>query len=509
MTDAFPILAITGDDVVPARCLACPAFNKVLVIQDSAEPARELEEAVKAVGCWLEVTTASVNLPELTEFDYEFVVWDSHLAREQQVTLLHRWRQKLPRLPVIVLADGPAADSAIELMKAGAFDVLAKPLDSGHLQQALERALRSRHLMCDAVLIPTVPELRGSANRLIGRSLAMQEVYKKIGLVAERDEPVLLYGETGTGKELVARAIYQNSRRKEQPFLALNCAALPESLLESELFGYEKGAFTGAVQRRLGAFERAHGGTLFLDEISDMPLVLQAKILRALQEGEIQRLGGNEMVPVNVRILAATNRALQRAVEEGRFREDLYYRLNVVSIRLPALRERAEDILELVEYFIARYTAAGEPRPSCESRALPKLQAHPWPGNVRELENSVRRALVIAKGPILMEYDFTLGDAPPEAASLANRLIPQPTAACSSGLCQAANPDAQLDLALRQWLARHAQVSTEQSSNLSQSLESKLLSAALQFTNGNQVQAANLLGISRSTLRARLKKSGG
>jgi transcriptional regulator with GAF, ATPase, and Fis domain len=374
----------------------------------------------------------------------------------------------------------------------------------------------TRRLLCDALLIPGVPASQVPSLRFVGSSQPMQEVFKRIGLVARRDESVLILGETGTGKEMVARTIHRHSERSDHPFLAINCAAIPENLLESELFGHEKGAFTGASQRRLGAFECAHGGTLFLDEIGDMSLPLQAKILRVLQQGEIHRVGGNETIAVDVRVLTATNKVLEKAIQTGAFREDLYYRLNVVSIRLPPLREHREDILELVEYFLERYTHAGGPRPALDAAALRKLQKHHWPGNIRELENTIRRALVTAKGHAIMEQDIVLGEptscaGKSDVAACAHCQLGQTAhdsnfeTASDSVLVRAS--EEQLDSALRQWLVYQIRQSpADGGQDIPARLEDKLLDAAMDFTHGNQVKASRLLGISRTTLRQWLSR---
>ncbi len=502
----------------PPRCLACRAFRKVLVVQEAGEAGPGIEEALRPLG--LRVTTAPGTrkaLGSIHELDYELVLWDSHLPNEEELSALRQLRRSCPELPVVVLADGAAPETAIELMKAGAHDFLAKPFGAVQLRSAVERALQARRLLCEASLIPSPGEAKGSPPRLVGRSPAMQEVYKLVGLVAARDEAVLLHGETGTGKELVATAIHQHSQRRDRPFLAINCAALSESLLESELFGHERGAFTGATQLCRGAFEQAHDGTLFLDEIGDMSFPLQAKILRVLQQGEIRRLGGDETVKVDVRLVAATNKVLEEALHEGTFREDLYYRLAVVSIRVPPLREHLEDLLELIEYFIDRHTPPGEPRPALDALALRTLQAYLWPGNVRELENIIRRALVVSRGPAILRKDVVVAEPvhPSGAATICASPRCQPSPAFG-GPRVANGPDVaedqflgqQLDVALRQWLGQQHGSSPHAGATVATQLQGKLLRAALRCTEGNQRQAARLLGISRSTLREWIKKHG-
>jgi DNA-binding NtrC family response regulator len=401
-------------------------------------------------------------------------------------------------------------------MKAGASEFLAKPWGAAEVWRAVDRALQGRRLMCEAP--PGTLEGRGAGGRLTGRGRAMQEVYKQVGLVAEHDEPVLILGETGTGKELVARMIHQHSRRQGGPFLALNCAAVPEGLLENELFGHERGAFTGASRPHAGVFERACRGTLLLDEIADLPLRLQGKLLRVLQQGEVQRLGGREAIPVDVRILAATNQALEGAIRAGAFREDLYYRLRVVSLPVPPLRERREDIPELAEYFLARYTPPGAARPALEAAALQKLQAHAWPGNVRELENVIRQALVAAKGLAILAMDVLLGE-PVQAAGAGplGRCPDYQTVPAQGDSGRVGLPgsvpeqslEEQLDLVLERWLAeRVGDAPRPAGVPLADQVKGKLLKAALRVARGNQVQAARWLGISRSTLHQWMKRYG-
>jgi two-component system nitrogen regulation response regulator GlnG len=323
----------------------------------------------------------------------------------------------------------------------------------------------------------------------------MQAVFKMIGQVAGTDASVLITGESGTGKELVSRAIYHHSRRSEQPFLAINCAAIPEQLLESELFGHERGAFTGATHQRIGKFEQCHHGTVFLDEIGDMSPSTQTKLLRVLQSGSFERVGGNHTVEVDVRIIAATNQQLEQAVTERRFREDLFYRLNVVRIRLPALRERREDVPLLLNYFLEKHAREqGRPVPAVAPETLEHLSAHSWPGNVRELENAVERAVVLAKGAVVLP-----GDLPPEIGGGA--IGTGPVAVSSQALLE---PAAQSPEALAEALFRWAR--GQRDCKVIPAVERELIRQALLETRGNQVQAARLLGITRSTLRKRIEK---
>ncbi|HVM51465.1 MAG TPA: sigma-54 dependent transcriptional regulator, partial [Candidatus Acidoferrum sp.] len=329
---------------------------------------------------------------------------------------------------------------------------------------------------------------------LVGSSRAMQTLYKEIGRVAPTLATVLIQGETGTGKELVARAIYHHSNRSQQPFLAVNCAAIPEQLLESELFGHERGAFTGAATQRIGKFEQCNHGTLFLDEIGDMTPATQTKILRVLQSGTFERVGGNSPISVDVRIIAATNRPLEQAVAARQFREDLFYRLNVVRIHLPPLRERRDDIRLLVNYFLQAFAKEQERAPkSIAPGVVRALEKYHWPGNVRELENIIRRALVVAKGDAIL-----LSDLPPEITGQGGAGgVPSPTTAAAGDMVEDV---VRLARQLFAWARRDPKL------KLIPAIERELVIQALKETQGNQVHAAKLLGITRATLRKRIEK---
>jgi DNA-binding NtrC family response regulator len=342
--------------------------------------------------------------------------------------------------------------------------------------------------MRSPVEVDPVPE-KASREAIVGRSKPMQEVYKAIGRVSPTDATVLIRGDSGTGKELVARAIYQHSLRSKRPFMVINCVAIPETLLESELFGYEKGAFTGAAHRRVGKIEQANGGTVFLDEIGDMPLTIQAKILRLLQEKSIERLGGRETIPVDVRIIAATNRDLERAIEEGRFREDLYCRLKVVTIWLPPLKERPGDIQLLTEFFLCLYSAeTAFTNPGITREALATLKSYAWPGNIRELANTIQKALIFNRGAPITPEDI-------------NQAV--------SGQVPVRGPVTETgDQAIRQWVQEALTAKREQ--NIFDALMDRfagiVISEALNFTGGNRSQAAKLLGLSRPTLHSKIEK---
>jgi two-component system nitrogen regulation response regulator GlnG len=418
---------------------------------------------------------------------------------------LRRLRQSDPKLLVILMTAYGTTQTVIEAMKLGAYDYLLKPFDVPKLKQIVVAALKAAADMRQVVSYEPLLASEDYELGIVGRSEAMQQVFKLIGQLAASDATALITGETGTGKELVARAIYHHSARAGQPFLAINCAAIPEQLLESELFGHEKGAFTGATAQRIGRFEQCNKGTLFLDEIGDMSLPTQTKILRVLQSGAFERVGGNQPVQVDVRVIAATNKPLEAAVAKREFREDLFYRLNVVRIHIPPLRERREDVPLLVNYFLKKFAReAQRPPRSVAAAALAALEQHHWPGNVRELENVIRRALVMAKGEVVLREDLPpelLGQRPALTGAAALSQPPPPTQPAKA----VERPDDELAALAQQlfgWVRRHSQL------KLIPAVERELIIAALRETQGNQVQAAKLLGITRATLRKRVEKFG-
>src|SRR5438876_269862 len=333
----------------------------------------------------------------------DVILLDLRLPDQSGLDVYPHIRRIDARIPVIFVTLAKGADAAIEAMKQGAYDYLFKPLDLHQLRRVVNEALEvARRMREPAVIAETLPDpdVEGA---IIGGCPAMREVYKAVGRVAAQNVPVLITGESGTGKELVARAIYQHGPRAKGPFLALNCAAIPEQLLESELFGHEKGAFTGADRRRIGKFEQVSGGTLFLDEIGDMPLALQAKILRLLQEQPFERVGGNETVRTDVRLIAASHRDLKTSSQEGKFRPDLYYRLGVFTIHLPPLRERGDDLPLLVRHYLRRFSRElGREVREVAPEALERLRHYPWPGNIRELQSVLKQALLQASGAVLL-----------------------------------------------------------------------------------------------------------
>jgi two-component system nitrogen regulation response regulator GlnG len=343
--------------------------------------------------------TAAEGLDQVRTHAPDVVVLDLQLPDRSGLEVFRQIQADDPKRPVIFITAHGTTETAIEAMKGGAFDYLVKPVDLERLSQLIDRAFEAARLM----RVPAVLPAEESGDRIVGRSPIMQEMCKMVGRIAPQDVNVLILGESGTGKELVARALYHHSRRADRPFMAINCAAIPEPLLESELFGHEQGAFTGATRRRIGKFEQCASGTLFLDEIGDMPAGLQAKMLRVLQEQQFERVGGNETLQTHVRILAATNQDLEKLIAEGRFRKDLYYRLKVVTIQVPPLRERLDDVAELAHYFLFRFNR--ELRMDMRGFApetLELLQAYSWPGNVRELQSLIKQAMVHASGHILL-----------------------------------------------------------------------------------------------------------
>jgi len=382
-------------------------------------------------------------------------------------------------------------ETAIEATKHGAFEYLLKPFDMPELLEVVARAVTSARLMSEPV---EVGEIMSDGQAIVGRSRAMQTVYKEIGRVARTQATVLIRGETGTGKELVARAIYQHSDRAAKPFIAVNCAAIPETLLESDLFGHERGAFTGADARRIGRFEQAHGGTLFLDEIGDMSAFTQAKLLRVLQDKTIQRVGGKETIAVDVRVIAATHRDLESAIAEKKFREDLYYRLSSVVVRLPPLRERAEDISDLAGYFVRRFSKELNLSTSVpQADALAWLGEQSWPGNVRQLENVIRQAMLNSRG-----YPITRQHLEAVASSSSDNSVPVAPDGTQS-----------IEAGIEEWLkaARQGE-SIDVHARAFEAMERVLFRRAIELALGNQAKAARWLNVSRQTMREKLRAFG-
>lgn len=403
------------------------------------------------------------------------------------------------KLPVIFITAGGNSDTAIEAMKLGAFDYVLKPLDVHRLRDLVDQAIEMRRQMQTPVQLPGPDTKAAAADQLIGRCPAMLEVYKAIGRVAPQDLTVLVRGESGTGKELIARAIYHHSGRQGKPYLAVNCAAIPEALLESELFGHEKGAFTGAEHRRIGKFEQCSGGTIFLDEIGDMAPLLQAKLLRLLQEQQFERVGGNETIQTDVRIITATNRNLEQLVEEGSFRGDLYYRLNGFTIKLPPLRDRGDDLQLITESMVVRFAQElGKEVQGISTAAMEILGKYSWPGNVRELQGVLRKALLHATGPILIP-DFLPSEVRVDRPELQQRASQQ-EARLPGDL-----PRHDLAAFVEERLAAESDEVYAESLQL---FERYVVTRVLRQTSGNQSRAAEILGITRGSLRNKIHTLG-
>lgn len=433
----------------------------------------------------------------------DLVLMDVRMAGMDGLRALQAIRKIDPKALVIIMTAFSSTGAAIEAMKAGAYDYVLKPFDIEKIKRLLSEAMRSSESMKSVVSYQPLLSREDHQQGIIGKSEAMQTVYKEIGRVAARNIPVLISGETGTGKELVARAIYHHSDRHDKRFIPINCGAIPEQLLESELFGHERGSFTGAHARKLGKFEVADGGTIFLDEIGELPVAIQAKLLRALQEKEIERLGGTSPIKVDVRIIAATNRNLPEMIRQKEFREDLYYRLNVVNIELPPLSERKEDISLLAEYFVERFGADYGGKFTISKKAIEKMMNYSWPGNVRELENVIKNSLVRAKGQTLMAGDIQLD---PDAVLMT---VGSESAPAATEAATAVREDDDLNSLMAHVFQRVRKMresgETEDAFDL---VEECLVREALMHVDGNQLQAAKLLGITRSTLRKRMAKYG-
>jgi nitrogen regulation protein NR(I) len=476
-------------------------MDKLLLIDDEADVQYSFRRLFQSPE--MELSTASSGeegLKLIPQIKPDMVVMDIRMGGMNGLETLRRIRQLDGKLPVIMMTAYGTTQTAIEAMKLGAYDYLLKPFDVPKLKQTIATALKAARDMKEVVSYQPLLESEDYDIGIVGRSDSMQTVFKLIGQLAGSDATALITGESGTGKELVARAIYHHGKRSTQSFLAINCAAIPENLLESELFGHEKGAFTGATSQRIGKFEQCNGGTIFLDEIGEMSLATQSKILRVLQDGSLERVGGNQPVKVDVRMIAATNKPLEQAVAAKEFREDLFYRLNVVRIPLPPLRERREDVPLLVNYFLKKLAEKQQCRPKPVSRDfLEAVALYHWPGNVRELENVIQRAWVISKGEAIL-----LTDLPPEIFS-GKQIAVGSAGTKTAGPVETAAEHAARDV--RSMARQLFQWAREQKNfKVIPAVERELVIEALSETGGNQVQAAKLLGITRATLRKRIDK---
>ncbi len=435
--------------------------------------------------------TAAEGLALVGEHRPDVIVLDLQLPDRSGLEVFEEIRAIDPKRPVIFVTAHGTTETAIDAMKGGAFDYLVKPVDLDRLSGILDRAFEAARLMH----VPAVLPAEDSSDRIVGRSPIMQEMCKVIGRIAPQDVNVLITGESGTGKELVARALYHHSRRADRPFLVINCAAIPETLLESELFGHEQGAFTGAVRRRIGKFEQCDGGTLFLDEIGDMAPGLQAKMLRVLQDQRFERLGSNETLQTRVRVLAATNHDLERQVQEGRFRKDLFYRLKVVAIQVPPLRARRDDVAELAHYFLFRFNRElNLDLRGFTPEALEVLEKYTWPGNVRELQGVIKQAMLSSSGHIIVE-EFL----PPNL-----RQQPEPAGPAEPGprlSPESFHLEEFIEACLRQG-------DRDVYTKVMEAVERVLFTRILRQTHGHQAQASEVLGLNRATLRYKLRALG-
>ncbi len=474
-------------------------MSKLLLIDDEADVQYSFRRIFDSPE--IELTTAASGeegLKIIPRLKPDLVVMDFRMGGINGLETLRRIRAMDSKLLVILMTAYGTSQTAIEAMKLGAYDYLLKPFDVPKLKEIISGALKTARDMRQVVSYQPLLESEDYELGIVGRSEAMQKVFKLIGQLAGSDATALITGESGTGKELVARAIYHHSERNGKAFLAVNCAAIPEQLLESELFGHERGAFTGATVQRIGRFEQCHQGTIFLDEIGDMTPATQTKILRVLQSGTFERVGGNEPMRVDVRVIAATNKPLEQAVAARQFREDLFYRLNVVRIPLAPLRERIEDIRLLVNYFLKKLAQNTErPPKSIAGSAIRALEKYHWPGNVRELENVIRRAGVVAKGDVILP-----GDMPPEIVDpgSTSTSAAQLTGTPAAGGESAGGEMGSVAKMMFRWARQNPKL------KILPAVERELIIHALQETKGNQVHAAKLLGITRATLRKRLDK---
>ena len=466
--------------------------ERILIADDEDGLRWVLEKGFRGAG--YQVTAVKDGAAALREAEaqpFDMILLDIRMPGIDGLTLLKQVRERRPDAQVVIMTAHGTMETAVQAMQDGAYDYLAKPFDLDEALLLAERALSARRLTQEVASLKAGLKEVWEFGALVGRHPTMQEVYKTIGRVAASDVSVLLRGESGTGKEVVARALHHYSRRAGRPFIGISAAAIPATLLESELFGHEKGAFTDAKERRLGKLELAHGGSVFFDEIGDMPPELQGKLLRALQERTFERVGGHELIRMEVRVLAATHRDLEAMMREGRFREDLFYRLNVVTLSLPALRDRRGDIPLLADHFLAKYAAALGER-IIAPEAMDRLVGYDWPGNVRELENVIQRAMVMATSGAILPEHLPIGPVSAAAAvgtdASLEEIIEKKMQECVRGL--------------------RGHASANLHSLMVGLVEKPLLRAVMRETKGNQVRAAQLLGINRNTLRKKLKEHG-
>lgn len=464
-------------------------MNQILIIDDDQQLGLSFAKILSQEGYQTaNAFTGSEGIESVKNNRPNVVILDIRLPDMGGLEVFEVIHELFPKLPVIIITAYSSTETAIGAIQKGAFDYIYKPFDVPEMLLVVEKAVIAGHCMSSPVEVNPGGEIFSGREALVGSGSSMLEVYKAIGRVSSTDATVLIRGESGTGKELASRAIYNHSNRADKPFIVVNCVAIPETLLESELFGYEKGTFTGAVHKRVGKIEQARGGTVFLDEIGDMPLSIQSKFLRLLQENSIERLGGKEPIDVDVRVIAATNRNLETAVAEGTFREDLYYRLRVVTLTMPPLRQRMEDIDTLAEYLLARISAEMSfNNPGITAEALTKIKQYDWPGNIRELSNSLKKALIFNRGAPLQPEDITLNQ---------------------KQIVQSSDPSQAVAGDIQPWV--RVVLRAEKQERLFDScldhVAALLVREALVITHGNRSHAAKLLGISRPTLHAKIEK---
>ena len=464
-------------------------MQTILIVDDDKSIRYSLKRILEENFSILTAQNGEEGLIRMKESSPDLIIMDIKMPGRSGIEVLREMKSIDPKSLVILMTAYGTTETAIEAMKFGAFDYILKPFPIPQMKDLVQKAIALRKLMKEEVSYAPEPDQQKEEEQIVGSSPKMQEIYKMIGQVAPSDVTVLLRGESGTGKELMARAIYHHSLRSSYPFLPINCAAIPDTLLESDLFGHEKGAFTGATSRRIGKLEQCQGGTIFLDEIGDMSLSTQAKLLRILQEKTFERLGGRETIRVDVRFIVATNKDLEEGMARGEFREDIYYRLNVVSIRVPPLRERKEDIPGLISYFLKKFNRELKRKViGITPGAMEKITFYGWPGNVRQLENVLKRAMLLCQGEWIL-YDQLLLEVEErrEAEAVGERKTFEDLLdSLFSELTEASSVREDLDMV--------------------SAVEKGLIIRALQKTNGNQVQAASLLGINRSTLRGKMDR---
>jgi nitrogen regulation protein NR(I) len=459
-------------------------MGKILIVDDEKNITSSFKKILEDEGHNTFIASSAEGGIKIAEGNaMDLVVMDIRMPGMNGLEAFSRFKKIDNKMPIIIMTAFGTTETAIEAMRLGAYEYIIKPFDIPQIKKLIDKALEAARLMRTEVTCESGEETEG--DRIIGSSNKMQQIYKLIGQVAANDIAILIRGESGTGKELIARAIYHYSKRKDKPFLIMNSAAIPDTLLESELFGCEKGAFTDARERRIGKLEQCDGGTLFLDEVGDMPASTQAKMLRVLEDKSFERLGGNTTIKVNVRLITATNKNLEVLIKESKFREDLYYRLNAITISIPPLRERKEDIIQLAQYFLAKYTKElNKEMTKISTEALNVLQNYEWPGNVRELENVVKKAVVLGHGKYLL----------PEYIAVSEVL---------------SNESDNLEDELRNVLAKLIETKSKLSGHslyedVIHGIEKQLIIEVLKKTNGNQTHAAKLLGISRPTLKDKI-----